>query len=327
MTIADQYRIITSSAGWIDRSSRGRLRFDGPDAVSFLQGLLTNDVGTLQAGQGVYAGYLTPLGRMTTDIVVVHRGDHLLGLVGEGMGATMATRFDQLIFAENLTVSDATGPLAEWFVTGTGAAAVVGAALAIESERLDRLVELAQIDCSGGFVMRDGSSSLPAFRVVVEAGFREQVAAALAQAGAVSIAEELATALRIEAGRGEWGHELGGDVIPLEAGLLDRAISTSKGCYVGQEIVIRILHRGGGRVAKRLVALAFDAAVSHAPAAGAAIDAGTPSTAGHLTSVAFSPARGCYIGLAYLHRDAAEIGRPLTVGDSAARAIVTGLAS
>jgi len=327
VTIADQYRIITGSAGWVDRSSRGRLRFDGPDAVSFLQGLLTNDVGTLQAGHGVYAAYLTPLGRMTADIIVVHRGDHLLGLVGEGMGATMAARFDQLIFAENLTVSDATGTLAELFVTGTGAVAVVGAALAIESERLNGLVELAQIDCSGGFVMRDGSSTLPAFRVVVEAGLREQVVAALAQAGAVSIAEELATALRIEAGRGEWGPELGGDVIPLEAGLLDRAISTSKGCYVGQEIVIRILHRGGGRVAKRLVTLAFDAAVSPAPPAGAAIDSGTASTAGHLTSVAFSPARGCYIGLAYLHRDAAEIGRQLTVGDSAAPATVTGLAS
>ena len=61
------------------------------------------------------------------------------------------------------------------------------------------------------------------------------------------------------------------ETIPLEAGLLDRAISTTKGCYVGQEIVIRILHRGGGRVAKRLVTLAFDSPPSHLPARGAPV--------------------------------------------------------
>jgi folate-binding protein YgfZ len=326
-SIADQYRIITASAGWIDRSFRGRLRFDGPDAIPFLQDLLTNDVGGLQAGQGAYAAYLTPLGRMTADVVVLHRGGYLLGLVGEGMGATLATRFDQLIFAENLTVSDATMALAELFVTGTAAASVVGAAVGIDSARLDSLAELEHVDCSGGFVMRDGASTLPAFRIVVDAGLRGQVVEALAQAGVVSIGEELVTALRIEAGRGEWGHELGGDVIPLEAGLLDRAISTSKGCYVGQEIVIRILHRGGGRVAKRLVTLAFDAAVNEAPVAGAPIDAGTSSAAGHLTSVAFSPVRGCFVGLAYLHRDAAEVGRQVAVGVSGSPATVTGFAT
>ncbi|MCC7043300.1 MAG: aminomethyltransferase family protein [Acidobacteria bacterium] len=323
-SIADQYRIITSRAGWIDRSRRGRLKFTGPDAAAFLQGLLTNDVAHLEPGSGVYAAWLTPLGRMVTDITLLHRRDHLLGLVGEGLGASLAARFDQLIFAENLTVSDASAELVEVAVTGGAAADVVAAATGADAAALAALPELAQVDVEAGFVMRAGDSPFPAFRILVDPVARDGVVDRLGAAGAVVMAGELATALRIEAGRGEWGHDLGDDVIPLEAGLLDRAISTSKGCYVGQEIVIRILHRGGGRVAKRLVTMAFDPDVTAVPDTKAAIDI-DGATVGHVTSAAFSPARGCIIALGYLHRDAAEIERRVTVAGSGA--VVTAFAS
>lgn len=138
--------------------------------------------------------------------------------------------------------------------------------------------------------------------------------------------EATTTSLRIEAGRSQWGHDLGDDVIPLEAGLLDRAISTSKGCYVGQEIVIRILHRGGGRVAKRLVTLAFDPSVVEAPGQKAPLEHGGV-VVGHITSAALSPGRGCVVALGYLHRDAAEVGREVSVAGSGARAVVTGFAA
>lgn len=325
-SIADQYRIITSRAGWIDRGTRGRLRFTGPDAVSFLQGLLTNDVSHLRAGLGVYAAWLTPLGRMTADMVVLHRGDHVLGLVGGGMGASLATKFDLLIFAENVTVSDVSTDFADVLVTGTAAGEVVAAATGADAAALGGLVEWEQLDVADGFVVRAGDSPLPAFRVVVDATSGPRVVAALEQAGTVGMTEDMATALRIEAGRGEWGRDLGDDVIPLEAGLLDRAISTSKGCYVGQEIVIRILHRGGGRVAKRLVTLAFDPAVVDVPAPKATLEvAGT--AAGHVTSAAFSPAQGRVIALGYLHRDAAAVGRQVALPASGNVATVTGFAS
>src|SRR5690606_7615941 len=117
-------------------------------------------------------------------------------------------------------------------------------------------------------------------------------------------------------------------VIPLEAGLLERAISTTKGCYVGQEIVIRILHRGGGRVARRLVILVFEADVTQAPPAGGALAAEgmTGSSAGQLTSVAFSPVRERFVALGYLQRDVAEVGRRVSVAESGASAVVAGFA-
>jgi folate-binding protein YgfZ len=102
------------------------------------------------------------------------------------------------------------------------------------------------------------------------------------------------------------------DTIPLEAGLLDRAISTAKGCYVGQEVVIRILHRGGGRVARRLVRLVFDEHARTVPAIGAPtlIDG---RDAGRVTSAALSPISDRVVALGYVQRDDAEVGRSVTV--------------
>src|SRR5690606_8423236 len=123
------------------------------------------------------------------------------------------------------------------------AVATAAEAAGVDAVALDGLPELGWVAGAAAVVMRDGVSPLPAFRLVFDAPVRDQIRGALVRRGAIELDSGLVTALRIEAGRAEWGRELGDDVIPLEAGLLERAISTSKGCYVGQEIVIRILHR------------------------------------------------------------------------------------
>lgn len=325
--MTDQYRIITEGAGWFDRSRCGRLKFEGADVRAFLQGLLTNDVAALEPGRGLYAGYLTPQGRMLADLVLIDRGDHVLGLAGEGLGASLAERFDQLIFTEDVRVVDVTEQTGEIVVTGGTAVPTAAEAAGVDAVALDGLPELGWVAGAAAVVMRDGVSPLPAFRLVFDAPVRDQIRGALVRRGAIELDSGLVTALRIEAGRAEWGRELGDDVIPLEAGLLERAISTSKGCYVGQEIVIRILHRGGGRVAKRLVTLVFDADTPEAPPVDARLEAeGTAGAAGRLTSVAFSPIRNAFVALAYLQREAAEIGRRVTVAGTGASAVVTGFA-
>jgi folate-binding protein YgfZ len=159
------------------------------------------------------------------------------------------------------------------------------------------------------------------FRVVVPVAEHGAIVAALEQHGVVAMSSQVAETLRVEAGRPLWGRELTTDTIPLEAGLLDRAISTSKGCYVGQEIIIRILHRGGGRVAKRLMTVAFDATQQESPASGTSLMA-DGHVIGHVTSAVYSPARDAIIALAYVHRDAAEVGRVLTIDGGATATIV-----
>jgi folate-binding protein YgfZ len=132
--------------------------------------------------------------------------------------------------------------------------------------------------------------------------------------------------MRIEAGRPSFGIDMTEETIPLEAGLLERAISQTKGCYVGQEVIIRVLHRGGGRVAKRLVRLSCEPGTA-VPPAGAAISIDDRDV-GRVTSAALSPRDGRPLALGYVHRDSAEPGRSviLTWDGERAPAAITGLA-
>jgi folate-binding protein YgfZ len=116
----------------------------------------------------------------------------------------------------------------------------------------------------------------------------------------------------VESGMPLFGRDMDEETIPLEAGIESRAISFTKGCYVGQEVIIRVLHRGHGRVARRLVGLTLDG--DRVPEAGAAIRSGDREI-GHVTSSSASPALQRPIALAYLHRDFLEPGTAVTVGD------------
>jgi folate-binding protein YgfZ len=325
MDIAHQYRIIASRAGWIDRSDRGFITLSGSDRLTFLHALVTSDVMAVAPGRGTHAAYLTPQGRMIADLDVLNRGNHVLVLTTRNQAAALAQRFDALVFAENVAIADVSDAWRELAVTGTAAAAVLGEILDCDAGIIEALGELDQLDVRGGVVCRGGASPFPFFRLLLPAAEAGQLAAQLATAGAVEIDPALATALRIEAGRPEWGHDLFEDTIPLEAGLLERAISTTKGCYVGQEVIIRILHRGGGRVARRLVRLALPAGVTDVPVAGTPLVARAEVT-GKVTSAAFSPHSNRVVALGYVHRDMAEVGARVVVGSGPAEADVTGLA-
>jgi folate-binding protein YgfZ len=117
--------------------------------------------------------------------------------------------------------------------------------------------------------------------------------------------------VRIENGRPRFGRDMDADTIPLEAGLEDRAISRSKGCYVGQEVIVRVQDRGHGRVAKRLVGLTLDAGAS-VPPSGARIVSGEREI-GRVTSAVLSPAPGRPIALGYVHRDFVAEGTALSI--------------
>jgi folate-binding protein YgfZ len=132
--------------------------------------------------------------------------------------------------------------------------------------------------------------------------------------------------LRIAAGRPAFGVDMTAETIPLEAGLLDRAISTTKGCYVGQEIIIRILHRGAGRVAKRLVTLKWDGPHGDVPVAPGTVLLVVGRPAGQLTSVAPALRDKGLIGLGYVARDQATVGGTVAIGEDGPAAEITGFA-
>ena len=149
---------------------------------------------------------------------------------------------------------------------------------------------------------------------------RDAIRAKLIDAGAVPVSDDVAEALRIEAGRPRFGVDMTTDTIPLEAGIEDRAISFTKGCYVGQEVIVRVMHRGHGRVARRLVSIVI--AGGDVPARGDKILLGD-RTVGEITSATASPKAGSPLALGYVQREHAVAGTEVTVGGSQAR-IVSG---
>jgi folate-binding protein YgfZ len=162
--------------------------------------------------------------------------------------------------------------------------------------------------------------------VLSDAAGMPDVIAALEQAGAVRATDAVAETMRIEAGRPRFGIDMTEETIPLEAGLLDRAISQTKGCYVGQEVIIRVLHRGAGRVAKRLVRMFVDGERAvPIPDARIAVDG---RDVGRVTSAAWSPRSGGAVALGYVARESAEPGREVTLSwaGQSASARITGLA-
>jgi folate-binding protein YgfZ len=329
MSTMPGYDAARSSAVVVDRSGEGRLRLTGADRIAWLQGLVTNDVAALQPGEGCYAAYLTPQGRMISDLRILATREALLLDVPMVARSAVASRFEQFIITEDVVVEDVTARVARLGVHGPQAAAIVGKALDEPMATLAYLTEHAHVDVEfqDAPVVVAGAAELglPGFDVYCAAERVTDVAARLFAAGAHDITADAWDTLRIEAGLPLFGVDMDGDTIPLEAGIEDRAISQTKGCYVGQEVIIRILHRGGGRVVRRLVSWAADAGSD----ASAAVPAhGTPlaidgKDVGRVTSAAWSPALGRVIGLGYVHRDHTEPGtRLVVVGDAPLAATV-----
>jgi folate-binding protein YgfZ len=310
MFSAEQYRALHESVGLVNRSGRGQLSFTGADRRGFLQGLLTNDIQALEAGSGCYAALLTANGRMIADMRVLEIGDRLMMDVDAGQAAALRDRFDQIIFSEDAQVVDISSSWRELGVYGPQAARAITSAFAVgmEAAALEALALYSNhsFDTGNGeaTVVRSDEIGIDGFDVVVQASQSDSIAAHLRAAGAMDIAPETAEVTRIEAGRPRFGVDMNEDTIPLEAGIEDRAISLTKGCYVGQEIIIRVLHRGHGRVAKRLSGLTFDPSAA-VPVAGDVVLSGDRQI-GVVTSATQSPALSRPIAMAYVHRDFAE---------------------
>jgi len=322
--IPASYRAAREQATLADRSLHGRLVVRGPDRLSWLHGLVTNDVASLSAGGGCYALMLTSQGRMTTDMRVLETGDFALLDVPRGVAERLAARLAMLVIMEDVTIEDASAQLARLSVHGPRAGSVVSRALQLDQAGHDAIAALGEHEnrqvggdvFSGGvLVAASGELGLPGYDLYALGEHIVRLGESLTSAGAMTIDEATWHVLRVEAGQPAFGADLGEETIPLEAGLESRAISFTKGCYVGQEVIVRVRDRGHGRVARRLVGLVADAPLS----AGAALAAGERE-AGHVTSVAWSPALGRDIALGYVHRDFVEPGSRL-VADSGGHAV------
>ena len=264
----DDYWAMRREAGVVE-VERDFLRVSGPDAVPFLQGQLSQDVAGLAVGASVESLLLQPQGKVDALLRVTRTGHDTVVLdVDGGFGEAVAARLGRF----KIRVKAEIEPLA-WRCLAVRGPAAAEVAVAAGTALPAPWPGVAGVDVVG---------EAPA----VDPAVRRCSAGALA-------------AVRIEAGVPAMGSELTERTIPAEAGVVERTVSFTKGCYTGQELVARIDSRGGNVPRRLRGVVAVDGAE---PAVGDALVSGGREV-GRLTSVAWSPSLGATVGLAFVHRD------------------------
>jgi tRNA-modifying protein YgfZ len=304
------YAAINEGAGLLDRSARGKLEVTGPDAAEFLQGQVTNDVAALGPGQGCYAALLDPKAHITADMRILAVGAGELWLDTEPQPLDAVLRHLRMYkIGRQVQVADRTAERAILSLLGPASGDVAARATGIaipggEHDSAEGHVEDVTVRVAVTIAGVDLFAPTEA---------TDRLSAALLEAGAQEIGEDAAEVLRVERGVPRHGLDMGPDNLPGEAGIVERAVSFTKGCYVGQEPVARMYHRG--RPNRRLRGLRLSGPIAPgAPVMAAEKQVGT------LTSSVISPGLGP-IGLAILRREVEE-GDNVLVGDGVSATVV-----
>jgi folate-binding protein YgfZ len=334
MDSQEGYRVLHEAAGLVDRSELGRIAVAGNDRLAYLHAMLTNDIATLVPGRGCYSAYLTPQGRMIADMRVLELGDLALLDLEAPTRNQVIEKLDQFVFSEDVQLSDLTDTLAEIGLYGPTAAPTLATwlreqadgapAMGSSAAELGALTEFQSVRVNAQqrsvVIVRSAEIGVAGFDLFVDRAGAAALTDGLRRAGAVGVDPEAVETVRIEAGRPRFLRDMNAETIPLEAGIEQRAISFAKGCYPGQEVIIRVVHRGHGRVARRLVGFLVDGGVVPQPGDKVIVQ---EKEAGWITSSTFSPARGGPIALGYAQRDQATPGTAVTIVRADARIAAT----
>ncbi|MEJ7797453.1 MAG: glycine cleavage T C-terminal barrel domain-containing protein [Solirubrobacteraceae bacterium] len=291
--LVSEYRMLTQDCGLLDRSERGKLALTGEEAKSFLAGQVTNDIVGLEGGAGCYAAFLTHKGKMLGDVRVLAVEDPAQELLLDTERATLQALFDlvrRFKIGFDVELHKRTVQRGLLSLIGPCARDVAGAQDLPAEEHAHRAGEIA--GRSVRLIVTDGGID-----VLCDAEDADAVRDTLEQAGASAVSEAATEIVRVERGRPRYGADLDDTTIPQEAGLNARAVSFTKGCYVGQETVARLFYRGKPNRHLRGLRL------SQPAEAGAQLQLGE-RVVGRLSSSVVSPSHGP-IALALVRREVA----------------------
>src|SRR3954451_3164837 len=301
-----QYRALKEEAGFVDRSARGKLLVRGDDAAEYLQGQLTNDIEALEPSAGCYTALLDRKGHMQADMRALHLSTGDLWLDTEPDAATAVERHLRMYsVGREVEVEDVSGEWSILSVIGPAAAELAGTA-PLSPEHAQRHYEREGVEILA--VATDLGLDL-----IVRVAQSQQLQDLLARSGAAEVTEAAAEILRVESGRPRFGREMTTATIPQEAGIAERAVSFTKGCYIGQETVARLHYRG--KPNRHLRGLRLDAPVND----GDEIRLGDREV-GRVGTAVISPAHGP-IALAVIRREAEPDAR-VEVGEDRIRGAV-----
>jgi folate-binding protein YgfZ len=301
---AEEYWALRNRLGLVDISHLGLLRITGKDRLSFLNGLLTNEVSKLTEGEGIHSALLNTKARVLADLYLYAREDELIVDTGDAEGANVKEILDRFIITEDVQIKDINSEFVHLSLQGQlateSATELLGISLTDMKPLQTKMIGPTMIANRD----RTGQSG---YDLIVPNHEAEAVWQGLLLKGATPIGLDAIEILRLEAGYPRYGVDVDENTIILEAGYKD-AISFSKGCYLGQEVVARATHIG--RVNKNLIQ--FKTESDHPPIRKSKLVA-DGKEAGYVTSAAFSPGLKGVVGLGYAQRDFAKEGTRLII--------------
>jgi aminomethyltransferase len=305
--MTDGYRALRDSAAWLRLDSRGRLIARGRDSARFLHNVTSNEVKKMAPGAGCYAFLLTAQGRIQADLHLLRFDSHFLIDTEPELRETVPRLILKFKVADQIELEDITGKTSSIAVEGPSAAAVLMACGAPVPE-----ADNAHVAWGDDTVARISFTGQPGFRLYGPAERRMEWVSKLEAAGARPATDEDARLVRIENGKPRYGEDIRETSLPQETQQM-QAVSFSKGCYLGQEIVERI--RAQGRVNRKLVRIEVETPEPLAPGTKLTVQG---AEAGEITSSVFSPRAGKVLALAYVRSQFAESGTALEAGPAAA---------
>jgi folate-binding protein YgfZ len=312
-TLSSEHRTLVEGCGLLDRSERGKLALSGAGAVEFLNGQVTNELAGLAPGAGCYAAFLTHKGKMLGDLRILAVSSDsdpaAMELLLDTERTALQALFDMIrrykvgfdVELHKRTLE--TGLLS---LIGPDAAVIAGAEQLSGTEHANEPVEVGPISALA-------ARSDVGVDLICDEADTTALTAALLERGAAAVSEPSVECLRIERGRPRFGIDLDQTVMPQEAGINERAVSFTKGCYVGQETVARLHYRGKPNRHLRGLRLTEPASMGEELRLG-------ERTVGRLASSTVSPQLGA-IALALVRREAGP-GAVLGVGGHASGEVV-----
>jgi folate-binding protein YgfZ len=303
-----EYRAVRQRAGVLDRSDSGVIEATGRDRATFLHALLSNEVKTLAPGQGCAATLLDVHGKVQVTLLVWVLDDRIVLVTPPGMANATYEMLDRYLFAEKVVLEDVTGTRALLLLAGPEAPALARRVAGAAPPEVPWASVAATVDGVEARLVRGGGETGETevwIMAAAEAGAR--LRDALVAAGARPVGQAAVETLRIEAGTPRFGRDVDATVLLPEIPF-DTLVSQTKGCYPGQEVVVRIRDRG--HVNRHLRGLVLDG--GEPPAAGAEVWA-DEAAVGRVTSATRSPALGRPVALAFVRRQHAAAGTRVEV--------------
>ncbi|MBZ5621414.1 MAG: hypothetical protein LAQ69_22220 [Acidobacteriia bacterium] len=286
--MSEGYEALRRGAAWLDLSARGRIVARGRDRARLLHNITSNEVKKMTPGTGCYAFLLSPQGRILADLTLFCFEDHFLIDTEPDLREKVQQHILKYKVADQVELENVTAQTAAIGLEGPGASAVLTALNAPIPE-----AGFAHLPWGENTIAAVSVTGQPGFRVYCSAEKRGETVGLLEGAGAKSASPDDARVVRMENGKPLYGEDIRETSLPQETQQM-HAVSFSKGCYLGQEIVERI--RAMGRVHKKLERLELDAAEPVAPGTRLTVD----GREAEVTSSVYSPHLGKVIALAYV---------------------------